>query len=59
MNALHLSGNQLTTVPAALGGMTALTSLHLGGNQLTSVPAALGKAVQADPIKPTLKAPGT
>jgi len=39
---LALNGNQLTSVPAALGELTALVALHLGGNQLTSVPAELG-----------------
>jgi Leucine-rich repeat (LRR) protein len=37
-----LQDNQLTSVPAELGGITALLFLGLGGNQLTSVPAALG-----------------
>jgi Leucine-rich repeat (LRR) protein len=36
---LYLIGNQLTSVPAELGCLTALEDLGLGGNQLSSVPA--------------------
>jgi hypothetical protein len=39
---LDLSDNQLPSVPAELGKLSALTKLGLGGNQLTSVPAELG-----------------
>ena len=35
-------GNRLTSVPASLGNLTALTTLDLSGNRLTSVPASLG-----------------
>ena len=40
MSVLYLSENQLTSVPAALGDLTALTELYLSGNRLTSVPEA-------------------
>jgi len=41
--AVELMGLDLTgDLPAALGGLTALTRLDLSCNQLTSVPAALG-----------------
>jgi leucine-rich repeat protein SHOC2 len=39
---LDLNGNKLTSVPAELGRLGALTQLHLDGNQLASVPAELG-----------------
>jgi len=42
MRELFLIGNQLTSVPAELGRLTALKQLCLIRNQLTSVPAALG-----------------
>ena len=42
LTGLLLSKNHLTSVPAALGRLTALTTLTLTGNQLTSVPAELG-----------------
>jgi Leucine-rich repeat (LRR) protein len=35
-------------VPAALGGLTALTGLDLTGNQLTGMPAELGNLVELD-----------
>ena len=38
LNRRGLTGD----VPAALGGLTALTTLNLWGNRLTSLPAALG-----------------
>ena len=38
----YLDGKGLTSVPAALGRLSALELLRLGGNQLTSVPAELG-----------------
>ena len=44
---LNLGGNQLTSVPATLGGLTALTMLRLGGNQLTAVPAELGRGLHS------------
>ena len=40
---LYLDGKGLTSVPAALGRLTALQELDLNMNQLTSVPAAMGK----------------
>ena len=41
---IYLDGKGLTgDVPAALGGLTALTALNLPRNKLTSVPAALGQ----------------
>ena len=58
-------------MPAALGGLTALTMLDLSGNQLTGeVPGKLwglttltvldlGEAVQVEPMKSKLRAPET
>jgi Leucine-rich repeat (LRR) protein len=40
---LSLSQRKLTSVPASIGNLAALTRLDLSGNQLTSVPAALGR----------------
>jgi hypothetical protein len=40
---IDIGRNQLASVPASLGELTALTTLWLSGNQLTSVPAALGE----------------
>jgi Leucine-rich repeat (LRR) protein len=39
---LYLNDNELTSVPAELGGLGALEKLYLERNQLTSVPAKLG-----------------
>ena len=39
---LDLSDQGLTVLPAAIGGLTALTRLYLHSNQLTSLPAAIG-----------------
>jgi Leucine-rich repeat (LRR) protein len=41
LKTLILDGNRLTSVPAALGGLTALTALHLG------------RAMQVDPVNET------
>ena len=38
---MDLGGNQLTSVPAALEALTALTWLDLRGNKLESVPKKL------------------
>jgi leucine-rich repeat protein SHOC2 len=38
---LHLYGNQLTSLPAEIGQLKALTRLDLEYNQLTSVPAVI------------------
>ena len=43
LKGLHLHANQLTSVPAELGGLTALETLHLDWNQLTKLPAELGR----------------
>jgi len=59
LERLNLHGNQLTSLPEAFGGLTGLSELYLSQNQLTGVPADLGRSVQVDPIKLTLKAPGT
>jgi Leucine-rich repeat (LRR) protein len=48
----------ISTPPLELGKLKALTTLDLSNNELTSVPAALGEAVQVEPMKPMLKAPG-
>src|SRR5262249_21342439 len=40
---LHLSRNQLTSVPEWLGRLAGLVSLYLPGNQLGSVPESLGR----------------
>jgi leucine-rich repeat protein SHOC2 len=42
LKELYLRGNQLTSVPAELGGLGALEVLDLYDNKLTSVPAELG-----------------
>jgi hypothetical protein len=39
---LNLYFNELTSLPAEIGSLTALTELYLGGNQLTSLPAEIG-----------------
>jgi leucine-rich repeat protein SHOC2 len=39
---LFLNDNQLTSLPAELGTLTALRVLNLNENQLTSLPAELG-----------------
>ena len=39
---LYLDGNQLTALPAEIGGLAALTELYLDGNQLTALPAEIG-----------------
>jgi len=59
LGGLNLNNNKLTSVPKELGNVKSLTSLYLDGNQLTSLPSELGRAVQVDPIKPTLKPTGT
>ena len=51
IKVLVLDWNQLTSVPAALGRLAALTVLKIRNNKLTSVPAALGRPVQVDSIK--------
>ena len=35
--------NQLTSLPAELGGLTGLRELHLSGNGLASLPGEIGK----------------
>jgi len=45
---LDLDMNQLTSVPAELGTLTALKVLSLIGNKLTSVPAELGTLTALD-----------
>jgi leucine-rich repeat protein SHOC2 len=35
--------NQLTSVPAEIGQLTALRELYLGNNRLTSLPAEIGQ----------------
>ncbi len=39
---LHLSGNQLTSLPSDLGMMTKLTCIEASTNKLTSLPASIG-----------------
>ena len=46
MQELDLSGNQLTSVPEALGQLSQLQRLDLSSNRLTSVPEALGQLSQ-------------
>jgi hypothetical protein len=43
LQTLSLSGNKLTTLPEAIGILTALQKLYLSNNQLTTVPVAIGK----------------
>ena len=43
MTGLDLSYNELTSVPAALGGLTALETLSLDDNKLTGVPKEFGR----------------
>ena len=40
---LYLDQNQLTSVPAEIGQLTALETLYLHENELTSAPAELGQ----------------
>ena len=42
MKSLYLNGNQLTTLPESIGGLTALTSLDLSDNRLTALPESIG-----------------
>ncbi|KAL9265866.1 Plant intracellular Ras-group-related LRR protein 8-like protein [Drosera capensis] len=39
---LSLSDNELTTLPASLGGLTSLRQLHVSNNKLTGLPNELG-----------------
>ena len=39
---LHLSGNQLTSLPLDIGKLTHLTCIELHGNKLTSLPVSIG-----------------
>jgi Leucine-rich repeat (LRR) protein len=59
LTTLDLNSNRLTSVPSELGNLSALISLKLTYNGLTSIPAALGKALNLEPMRPVLKAPGT
>src|SRR5258708_7792659 len=43
LQKLDLSGNQLTTLPAAIGQLQHLQVLWLNRNQLTTLPAAIGQ----------------
>ena len=40
---LHLTDNQLRSVPAEIGQLASLRELYLYGNQLTSVPVEIGQ----------------
>jgi len=52
--SLH-HGNRLTSVPAELGRLTALTRLNLRENELTSVPAELaGRSLHSFTFSSTL-----
>jgi len=51
LNRLDLSSNQLTSVSAGLGALTALTRLTLSGNQLESLPAELGALTALTTLK--------
>ena len=44
LTSLDLEGNQLTSLPEGIGGLTSLTSLDLWNNQLTSLPEGICKA---------------
>ncbi len=39
---LHLSGNQLTSLPSDIGKLTPLTCIESSSNKLTSLPASIG-----------------
>jgi Leucine-rich repeat (LRR) protein len=45
MEELNLTGNQLTTLPEAIGELVALKWLNLDGNQLTTLPEDIGELV--------------
>ena len=40
---LHLTDNQLRSMPAEIGQLASLRELYLYGNQLTSVPVEIGQ----------------
>jgi len=43
LNKLHLSGNNLTSIPDELGDVTNLRHLYLNANKVVTLPAELGK----------------
>ncbi len=51
MTELHLSSNQLTTLPDSLGQLTQLTNLDLSNNQLTALPTSLGQLTQLTELR--------
>ena len=47
---MNLNSNQLTSLPAEIGQLTALRELYFGDNQLTSVPAEIGQLTSLDTL---------
>ena len=47
---LDLGYNQITSLPAEIGNLSALKDLRLGSNQLTSLPAELGNLIALEEL---------